>query len=322
MTEECRPRILLSRCIEHDHCRFNGGIVSSSEIRKLKPFVEYITVCPEVAVGLSIPREAIHLVKKGREKHLVWSLSGKDITRNMQDFTERYLKNLEDVDGAVLKSRSPTCGVKDVKIYPHTGKVASLGEKTTGMFGGAVTQYFQDIPVEDEGRLTNFRIREHFYTWIFTHRRFADLKKVPTMAKLVDFHTRHKYLFMIYSQKALKDAGRIVAYHSKKTLGKALEDYENVLIHLFQNPPRRPSVINVLMHIMGYFSKQLSPEEKAFFLDQLELYREEKIPLSSPVLILQSWIIRFKNDYLKNQIFFEPYPRELVSVSDSDGGRE
>jgi uncharacterized protein YbgA (DUF1722 family)/uncharacterized protein YbbK (DUF523 family) len=321
MWDECRPRILLSRCIEHDHCRFNGGIVSSQEIKNLKPFVDFVTVCPEVAVGLSVPREAIRMIKKNGKKHLVWSLSGKDITQDMRDFTERYLKDLEDIDGAVLKSRSPTCGIKDVKIYPSEGKVAALGEKTEGMFGGAVANFFQDIPIEDEGRLTNFRIREHFYTRIFTHRRFADLKKNPTMAKLVDFHTRHKYLFMIYSQKELRHAGRVVAGHSKRTLGTALEEYEDALNNIFLKPPRRPSVINVLMHIMGYFSKQLSPEEKAFFLDQLELYREEKIPLSSLLLILRSWIVRFNNDYLKKQVVFEPYPRELVTISDSGKGR-
>jgi uncharacterized protein YbgA (DUF1722 family)/uncharacterized protein YbbK (DUF523 family) len=317
MPEICRPRILLSRCIEHDHCRFNGGIVASPEIRKLKPFVEYVTVCPEVSIGLSIPREAIRIIKKNSEKRLVWSLSGKDITQDMKDYTERYLRELTDIDGAVLKSRSPTCGVKDVKIYPSTGKVASLNEKTTGMFGGAVAEFFQNMPVEDEGRLTNFRIREHFYTRIFTHRRFMDIKKSPSMAKLVDFHTRHKYLFMIYSQKELKTAGRIVANHDKKSLGQVLDAYENSLVRMFYTMPRRPSVMNVLMHLMGYFSLHLSPEEKAFFLDQLELFREEKIPQSSVVLILKSWIVRFKNDYLKNQFFFEPFPRELVSVSDS-----
>ncbi len=317
MTETCRPRILLSRCIEHEHCRFNGGIVASPVIRKLKPFTEYVTVCPEVAVGLSIPREAIRMVEKDGEKHLVGSVTGKDITRDMKDFTERYLKELTDIDGAVLKSRSPTCGIKDVKIYPGPGKVASLNHKTTGMFGGAVAEMFPDIPVEDEGRLTNFRIREHFYTRIFTHRRFVDMKRNPSMSKLVNFHTCHKYLFMVHSQKELKIAGQIVANHDKKPLGKVLDAYEEALQRLLQNPPRRPSVINVLMHLMGYFSLQLSPEEKAFFLDQLELFREGKIPQSSVVMILKSWIIRFKNDYLKKQFFFEPFPEELVSISDS-----
>ena len=317
MSDECRPRILLSRCIEYEHCRFNGGIVSSREIKNLKPFVKFITVCPEEAVGLSVPREAIRMIRKKGERHLIWSLSGKDITQDMKDYTERYLKDLEDIDGAVLKSRSPTCGIKDVKVYPSAGKVAALGEKTTGLFGGAVAGFFQDIPVEDEVRLTNLRIREHFYTRIFTHKRFADLKKAPTMAKLVDFHTRHRYLFMIYSQKEWRNADRVVARHSNKTLGTALEAYKAVLNKIFLKPPRRSSVINVIMHIMGYFSNQLSSEEKAFFFDQLEIYREGKIPMSNLILILRSWIVRFNNDYLKKQIFFEPYPRDLISISDS-----
>lgn len=318
---DCRPRILLSRCIEHEHCRFNGGIVSSREIIELKPFVDYITVCPEVAVGLSIPREAIRMISVGGQEHLAGSVNGHDITRDMMDFSERYLRELHDIDGSVLKSRSPTCGIKDVKIYPTPGKVASLGHKTAGLFGRAVMEHFNTIAVEDEGRLTNFRIREHFYTRIFTHRRFADLKKSPSMAKLVDFHTCHKYLFMVYSQKELKIAGQIVANHEKKSLGMILEEYEAAMTRLFEKLPRYSSVINVLMHIMGYFSRDLSPQEKSFFLDQLELFREGKIPQSSPVLILKSWIVRFHNDYLKKQYFFEPFPSELVSILDSGRGR-
>jgi uncharacterized protein YbgA (DUF1722 family)/uncharacterized protein YbbK (DUF523 family) len=317
----CRPRILLSRCIEYEHCRFNRGIVTSREIAELKPFVDYVTVCPEVAVGLNIPREAIRLISVNGEEHLVGSINGYDITRDMMDFSERYTKELQDIDGAVLKSRSPTCGIKDVKIYPSTGKVASLGYKTIGFFGRAVLEHFNAIAIEDERRLTNFRLKEHFYTRIFTHRRFANLKKSPSMAKLVEFHTNHKYLFMVYSQKELSIAGRIVANHEKKSLGILLEEYESAMTRLFEKVPRYSSVINVLMHIMGYFSRDLSSQEKSFFLDQLELFREGKIPQSSLVLILKSWIIQFHNDYLKKQYFFEPFPHELASILDSGRGR-
>jgi uncharacterized protein YbgA (DUF1722 family) len=209
----------------------------------------------------------------------------------------------------------------NVKLFSGAEKTGAIG-KTRGFFGGAVLDKFPFLPTEDEGRLRNFSIREHFLTTLFTLARFRKIKKNRTMKDLVRFQSDHKLLFMAYNQKALRILGKIVANHEKKPITEVLKDYETNLYPVFLKAPRYTSSINVLMHAMGYFSRELNSGEKRFFLDSLEKYRLAKIPLSVPVHIIKSWITRFEEPYLGDQVFFEPYPGKLVEITDSGQGRK
>ncbi|MCF7793912.1 MAG: DUF523 and DUF1722 domain-containing protein [Candidatus Cloacimonetes bacterium] len=319
MKKTIRPKIVVSKCIEYAACRYNGLKISSPIVRKLQEFVDIIPVCPEVEIGLGIPREAVRLVKQGNEIKMLKSMSGDDHTKDMQDFSERFLSGLNVIDGFILKSRSPSCGIKDVKLYRQIGKVPAINTKAIGLFGKAVSGKFGFLAIEDEGRLTNLFIREHFLTKLYTLARFRELPR--TMKNLVEFHTKNKYLFMAYNQTQLKLAGKIVANHEKLSISDVFEKYEEALHRIFRNSPRTSTNINVLMHILGYFSKQLITEEKSYFLEQLELYRAKQIPLIAITSILQSWIIRFDQKYLKDQTYFEPFPPELMHITDSGKGR-
>jgi uncharacterized protein YbgA (DUF1722 family) len=237
----------------------------------------------------------------------------------MEAFIRTFLKDLR-TDGFILKGRSPSCGIKDVKRFPGSGKVSSLG-KGQGLFGAAVLERFPHLPVEDEGRLTNFRLREHFLTKLFLFARFKKVKEEGSMGRLVGFHTRNKLLLMAYHQEVLRRLGRITANPERKPVPAVWDAYQSELQNAFSRPARRASHINVLMHALGYFSRDLRTGEKAFFLDALQSYRIGQVPLSVPVTLIRSWIVRFGQDYLSGQSFFGPYPVELMDITDSGKGR-
>lgn len=316
-----KPRIVVSKCIEFEHCRWNGLVISSEFVRKLDAFVEFIQVCPEVEIGLGIPRDPIRVVRSETGHRLVQPSTGRDVTDGMVSFSRRFLDALPPVDGFILKSRSPSCGLKEVKIYAAADKPGGVG-KGSGFFGFAVLERFPMLPIEDEGRLTNFRIREHFLTRIFTLARLRSIRDSARMKDIVSFQASNKLLLMAYNQTELRALGRIVANPKKRPLGELLDDYEEHLMKALSKPARYTSDINVLMHALGYFSKKLGQEEKAFFLDVLEQYRNGKIPLSACLSVVRSWIVRFGEPYLEMQSYFEPYPAGLVEITDSGKGRK
>jgi uncharacterized protein YbgA (DUF1722 family)/uncharacterized protein YbbK (DUF523 family) len=316
-----KPKVVVSRCIEFDQCRYNGLMISSELVEKLKDLVEFVPICPEVEIGLGVPRDPIRIVRTGEILHLVQPATGGDFTEDMERFASRFLDTLPEVDGFILKGRSPSCGLKEAKIFPGADKPSAVA-KGAGFFGKAVLDRFPFLPVEDEGRLTNFRIREHFLTRIFAIRRFRELKSSARMRDIVSFQAENKLLLMSYNQKELRELGRIVANKEKRPVDILLSAYEVHLLKALSKPARYTSDINVLMHALGYFSEELKSGEKAFFLDSLEQYRQGKIPLSACLSVIRSWIVRFEQPYLEAQTYFEPYPAGLVEITDSGKGRK
>ncbi len=316
-----RPKILVSECLGFKACRYDGSMIANDFIDKLKDYVDMVTVCPEVSIGMSVPREAVRIIKDKAGTRLVTSYQGCDYTEEMSMFAKAYVKEIEvmNLHGAILKSRSPSCGIKDVKIYPEVGKVAASGDKTSGYFGRQVLTL--GIPMEDEGRLRNFNIREHFLTRIYTLADFERIKEIGTKKALVDFQSRNKYLLMSYNQSGQKKLGKIVANHDLKPFNQVLSLYEDQLNHCLSRPLRRKTNINMLLHIFGYFKGDLSKDEKVYFLDTLEAYHTEKMPYLVPLNILKSWVVRFNQDYLSMQTIFEPFPKELLVLNDSGKGR-
>lgn len=313
MREFTRPKVVVSRCLEFDHCRYNGGIISSPVVAKLKKHVDFLPVCPEVEIGLGIPRNPVRVILEKGDHRLVQPSSGKDVTENMKAFCTCFLDSLENVDGFILKYRSPSCGLKDVKIYP-SAEGQGVVEKSSGYFGGAVLDKYPFYPVEDEGRLRNSRIKENFLTKLFTFAAFRRVKSEGSMKDLLSFHTQNKFLLMAYNQAELRKLGEIAANREGKLFKELIFDYEIHLYSALSRAPRYTSTINVLMHALGYFSDQLSSREKALFFDWVEKYREGKTSSCPAINLIRSWIVRFENDYLMNQTFFEPYPEDLMEI--------
>jgi uncharacterized protein YbgA (DUF1722 family)/uncharacterized protein YbbK (DUF523 family) len=321
MREFVKPKVVVSKCIEFENCRYNGLAISSDVVRRLKDHVTFHPVCPEVEIGLGIPRDPLRLVTVKEKLRLIQPASEADVTQKMEDFTGRFLHSIEEVHGFILKSRSPSCGIKDVKVYSGMGKGVSAS-KGRGYFGNAVLERFPHLAIEDEGRLTNFKIREHFLTRLFALASFREMKRKKSMREVVRFQAENKLLLMAYNQSELRVLGRIVANHEKRSTDEVLENYEDHVFSALARPPRDTSNINVLMHALGHFSEGLSSREKSFFLNSIEEYRDERIPLSVPLNTLKSWAVRFEDDYLMKQTFVEPYPFELVEITDSGKGRD
>ncbi|HDP77128.1 MAG TPA: DUF1722 domain-containing protein [Mesotoga infera] len=317
---QIRPEVVVSRCLGFESCRYNGQMIPSKFVSRLGKYVNYLTVCPEFDIGLGVPRAPIRMVSKANGIRLIQPLTGIDVTERLSVFASEFLDSLERVDGFVLKAASPTCGVKDVKIYPAEGKVVSSG-RDAGFFGAAALAKYDCLPIEDEGRLSNYIIREHFLTTLFTVTRFRDLSGKLTRKGLVEFQSENKLLFMSYNQNEMRIMGRIIGNMDSRELRDVYDDYASHFYKTMSTPPKHTSHINVLMHGLGYFSDYISSSEKRFFLDTLDRYREGMIPLSVPLYILRSYVVAFESEYLSTQTFFEPYPSELVEITDSGKGR-
>jgi uncharacterized protein YbgA (DUF1722 family)/uncharacterized protein YbbK (DUF523 family) len=313
-----RPRIVISKCIEFDRCRYNGEMVPSEFVRRLMNYADFIPVCMEVEIGLGVPRDPIRVVQVGDALRLVQPSTGKDVTELASSFSTSYLSGLPEVEGFLLKSRSPSCGIKDVKVYPVGEKVASITAKESGFFGREVMLRFKDLAIEDEARLINLRIGEHFLTKLFTLAEYRQMDAGGGMGALVEFHARNKLLMMYYSQKELKAMGRLVANHEGLEVGEVMDRYRTHLRAAMARPPRCGSGVNVLLHAFGYVSSDLNPEEKAEFLDALQKYREGLLPITVAVGMIRAWIARFDQGYLRQQTFLQPYPNEFLDVMSND----
>jgi uncharacterized protein YbgA (DUF1722 family)/uncharacterized protein YbbK (DUF523 family) len=309
-----KPHLVSSECIEFKSCRYNGLIIKSSLVEKLKNYADFTPVCPEVEIGLGIPREPIHLEKDKDKIELIQPSTGYNCTDKMLKFSNSFLKSVEGVDGFILKNKSPSCGVKAVKVYPKGG-ISRPWTDGVGLFAATVFRCFPFTPVEDEGRLRNYHLRENFLTRIYTLADFRETVLNGDFRDILDFHTKNKLLFSSYSQILSRKLGRLVSNLKKTTYLELVEKYENTLKKMLYNNQLPTANINVLMHAFGYFSKDISHQEKEFFLESLEKYRQGRVPLLVNQNLLKSWIIRFENEYLADQTFFEPYPEELMEIT-------
>ena len=307
------PRVVVSRCIEYDAVRWNAQIIRNEQVAAMKKIMEFIPVCPEVEIGLGVPRATLRLVDAGKGVQLLQSETGMDYTGKMRSFASSFLDGLEHVDGFILMGRSPTSGLRGVKIYPRIGKVAAI-RKGTGLFAEQVLNRFSHLAVEEEGRLKNSRIREHFLRKLYMLADFRRISNTDDISDLIRFHTQNKLMLKSYNQSELRKMGRIVANKEGKPIEPLLREYEMHLHQALKRAPRCGSYINVLASSMGYFKDKISEGERDFFLGFVEKYREAKVPLIVPFDILRSWIVRFNDEYLGAQTFFEPYPEELMDI--------
>jgi len=319
--EYVKPNIVISKCLEHGNCRFDGSQISSSFVKRIEPYVHFYPVCPEMEMGLGVPRESVRVVGDAKNRRLVTLRTGIDVTNQMNQFIESYLENIQGqkIHGFIMKSRSPSCGVKDVKLYKTFGKTPCIG-KTEGFFGGKLAKEYEHIPIEDEGRLTNYSLRDHFLTNALTLARFDEIIQKNTMKQLIKFHSDNKYLLMAYHQKNQKLLGKIVANQEGKATEKVIQEYGMLLKISLLSSLRRGGNINMLLHLFGYFKKELDANEKAYFLELLDEYNGKRIPFRVPLSIIYSWVVRFQEPYLLGQTIFKPYPAAIIEVTDSGKG--
>ena len=305
-----KPIVVVSKCLEFEACRYNGERISSHFINRLKPFVRFQPVCPEVEIDLGTPRDPIRIYLQDEKKALYQSSTRKHLTQKMNAFSGRFLASLEEVDGFILKSKSPSCAITDAKIFPAPTSADHIA-MGAGVFAGAALERFSARAFVDETGLNEPEVRAGFLTRIFALAGFREVKKSGRTARLVCYQAENKLLFLTYHQETMREMGRIAANHENHAFGEVVSAYESALLRLLAHPPARASYVNALTHAMGHFSEKNSREEKSRFLDMVTRYREGRIPLSEPLEMLREWTARLGSEYLETQTLFEPYPRVL-----------
>ncbi|MEE4311401.1 MAG: DUF523 and DUF1722 domain-containing protein [candidate division KSB1 bacterium] len=310
---EDRPKLGISTCLLGENVRFDGGHKLDRYLTNMVgQFVDWVPVCPEVECGMSIPREALRLVGTPDNPRLVTSRTGVDKTDQMLRWAKKRLDQLEteNLCGYIFKSKSPSSGMRDVKVY-DVNKMPS--NKGVGIFARAFMDRFPLMPVEDEGRLNDAKLRENFIERIFVFKRWQNFVLNDGSKKgLVDFHSDHKLLFMAHSPKALSELGKLVAQVKAISPVELHERYLSIMMPALKLNATVKKNVNVLQHIMGYFKKVLSAEEKQELLEVIGNYHKGLIPLIVPITLLNHFVRKFKEPYLERQYYLNPHPVELM----------
>jgi uncharacterized protein YbgA (DUF1722 family)/uncharacterized protein YbbK (DUF523 family) len=309
---EEKIKIGISSCLLGNPVRWNAGHKLDRYLTNtLGEFVEYVAVCPEVEAGFGVPRESFRLVGDPANPRLMTFKSKEDHTHRMQTWAKRRVKELEkeDLCGFIFKSDSPSSGMIRVKVYNEKGMPEKKG---VGMFAWEFMNHFPLIPVEDDGRLHDTKIRENFIERIFTLKRWReDVAKKPGMGNLVDFHTRNKLLILSHSQKHYRLMGKLVADGKRMPPKELYAQYERLLMEALTLKTTAKKNNNVLQHLMGYFKKQLSADEKQELLEVFEQYRQGLLPLIVPLTLINHYVRKYDQPYLKLQTYLNPHPVEL-----------
>lgn len=304
-------KIGVSACLLGQNVRYNGGHQLNNFIRDvLGQYMEFVPVCPEVECGMPIPRETLRLVGSEDAPRLVTSRTGVDHTEQMQSWTEEKVKQLEQEElcGFIFKKDSPSSGLYRVKVYSEQGMPRNVG---TGMFARAFTRHFPLLPVEEDGRLNDGRLRENFIESVFVCKHFRDLMaRPPSRGALVDFHTRHKLLLLAHSQEHYRRMGRFIS-SMPEPVEEAYSQYGAILAETLRVRTTAKKHCNVLLHILGYFKNLLSPDEKQEVLEMIEAYRLADVPLIVPVTLLNHYVRKFDQPYLRDQYYLHPHPLDL-----------
>ena len=303
----------ISSCLLGEKVRYDGGHKLDRFITDtLGKYVEFVPVCPEVECGLGIPREAMHLVESPDGTRLVTIRSQVDYTDRMLAWARKRVAELEQEDlcGFIFKSDSPSSGMERVKIY--SGKGGGAAKTGVGLFAREFIQHFPLLPVEEEGRLHDPGLRENFLERLFTMQRWREtLALGAKRGHLVDFHTRHKLLIMSHSPKHYQTLGKLVAKMKELPLSIIYAQYQSLLMEALRLKSTVKKNVNVLLHVMGYFKKNLSAAEKEELLEIINNYRQEYIPLIVPITLLNHFVRKYDQVYLKNQYYLDPHPLEL-----------
>lgn len=304
-------KIGVSACLLGQNVRYNGGHQLNHFIRDiLGQYMDFVPVCPEVECGMPIPRETLRLVGNEEAPRLVTSRSGIDHTEQMQCWAEEKVKQLEQEElcGFIFKKDSPSSGLYRVKVYSEQGMPRNVG---TGMFARAFTRHFPLLPVEEDGRLNDGRLRENFIESVFVFKNFRDLVALPpSRGALVNFHTRHKLLLLAHSQEHYRRMGRFIA-NMPESVEEAYSHYGKLLAETLRVRTTAKKHCNVLLHILGYFKNALSPDEKQEVLEMIEAYRLADVPLIVPITLLNHYVRKFDQPYLRDQYYLHPHPLDL-----------
>lgn len=311
-----RPKIGISACLLGKLVRYNGDHKRQDWlVDSLGPFVEWQSACPEVEMGMGVPRESIHLEQddESRQIRLVGNQSKTDYTERALTTSRTIVDRMEGIHGFVFKKDSPSCGLERVRLFnTRTGIPARV---TRGIFAETMVESRSNgmkLPMVEEGRLSDPAQSEHFISRVFAYARWTELKAAsPGLAEIQKFHQRHKLFLMAHSPRHYQLLGQLASGSAGATITETLAQYEGLFLEALAKASTRGKRVNVLQHVFGYFKIQLDKKEKRRVLEALEDYRTGRISLVAPMTLLGFLVEKHSIAYLGDQVFFDPYPKEL-----------
>jgi uncharacterized protein YbgA (DUF1722 family)/uncharacterized protein YbbK (DUF523 family) len=310
---EEKIKIGISTCLLGEQVRYDGGHKHDRFLTDvLGPYVEWVSVCPELEVGMGVPREAVRLVGPASAPRMVGGASGEDWTDRMNEYSRRKVAQLGKLklSGYVLKSKSPTCGMERVKLYNPKGMAMKDG---VGLFADVLLKGYPLIPVEEEGRLNDPRLRDNFIVRVFAYHRLQNLMDGRfTIGKLVEFHTAEKYLLLAHSPKHYRELGPLVANAKKIPIAQLKEKYRTLYMECLKVRSTVKNNVNVLQHIVGFLPETLPAGERKEIHQVIEDYRSGLLPLVVPVTLLRHYVRAHSVSYIVNQVYLNPHPKEMM----------
>jgi uncharacterized protein YbgA (DUF1722 family)/uncharacterized protein YbbK (DUF523 family) len=312
-----RPiRIGISACLLGSEVRYDGGHKRDAFLTlELGRFVEWVSVCPEVEVGMGTPRESVRLIADDKGPRMLGHRTSTDWTARMNALAERRANALAkaDLSGFVLKSKSPSCGMERVKLYQSAEPGARVSRTGTGLFAAALATRLPNLPVEEEGRLTDAGLRENFIERVFAYHRLQTLWSTRwSLGDLVSFHTAHKMSLLAHSTEGYRALGKLVADGKSMPKTDLRQRYEADFMATLKRLATRGRQANVLTHMLGHLRKSLDDKDKHELLAVIEDYRLGMVPLVVPVTLLRHHVRRLDVAYLLGQVYLDPHPKELM----------
>jgi uncharacterized protein YbbK (DUF523 family)/uncharacterized protein YbgA (DUF1722 family) len=305
-------KIGVSGCLLGNAVRFDGQHARSNFVLELaKEHAEFISFCPEVEMGMSVPRETVRLVQQNGEIVMKGSRSSKDYTSQMRDFSYTKAKALIalDLDACIVKSKSPSCGMERVKVYLENGHPTKRG---SGMFTATLQDLAPDLPIEEEGRLNDPVLRENFFLRVYARRRVKQLfQKEWSRGEVVEFHRQEKFLLLSQNESSYRKLGQLVANIAQFSKSNFKEQYISLYLASFENRFSVKRHVNTLCHMYGFLKNDMSESAKSFFHDTLANFRSHLIPLSVVVAVLHGLVHDLNNLYLDKQSYLQPFPKTL-----------
>jgi uncharacterized protein YbgA (DUF1722 family)/uncharacterized protein YbbK (DUF523 family) len=306
-------RIGISRCLLGENVRYDGGHKQDSFITgTLSNYFSWVPVCPEMEIGLGSPRESMKLAEINGTIHLITNKTGRDLTDHMNAYADARVAELQkkSLHGFILKKDSPSCGIFRVRVYNNSESNKRNGR---GLFAEALVNQYPDLPMEEEGRLQDWKLRENFIERVFSYYRWLEFVNSGPRAKdLVKFHTQQKLAILVHSRVHYQKLGQLVAQAGKTHITKLLPEYRSLYMNALRMHTTPKKHADVLYHLLGYLKKMLDSEDKAELIETIERYRCGIIPLIVPLTLLNHHFRRHPVPWVQEQTYLNPYPAELM----------